>query len=457
MKENRSWLRSFRDSISRDSISRIHHWLDSRPPRFGLLLGLGLVATAALAVQLVFLAVLPDHHRINENADYVTFYEPVANAMLAGEPWLTPEGRPAVRYPPGYPLFLAAVFGIADHLPGGRHFWLVFSNVLLAILGAVFHHLTARGWLSPSGALWASALWLSYLPFLWLSKQPNSEMPFLVALFATFWCFSAASERRSTVLALVSGGLLGLATLFRPVTLLLGLPLVLAWLFAWALERKPWVRDGRILMVIALLAGHVLVLTPWELWAHRQTGEWIPVSDGGRLSLLDGLTLAAKPERHGPEVPADVKALMEQIQEQRRIIRGPVDAVEFMLDHASGLTLAKMLWVQASRSWYATESLRFEKYLLLYQLPYLLLAVLGLWSLCRAEGRHRAAGLFILLVVLYFWAMTTLVLSILRYMVPAMALLMLAIAHRITFDLFPARRPEQAGRQDAGAPSGGFS
>ncbi len=414
---------------ARESLGRLHDWLDDRP----LWLGIVVVAAVALAGQLLFLAVLPDHYRVNENADFVTFYEPVAEAMLSGNPWQTPEGRPAVRYPPGYPLFLAAIFGVADHFPGSRHFWMVLSNVLLAVLAAIFHHLTALRWLNPAGAWWASALWLSYLPFLWLSKQPNSEMPFLVVLFAAFWCFSTAQQRQSVAWALACGGLLGLATLFRPVTLLLAVPLAMVWLVGRA-EQHTSTGRHRLWMIAGLLAANILVLAPWEIWAHGQTGKWIPVSDGGRLSLLDGLTLAAKPERDGPEVPADVKVLMEQIQAQRRSIRGPADALEFMLDHASGTTLMKMLWVQASRSWYATESLRFEQYLMAYQLPYLLVAAFGLLSLFLGDARQRTAALFIALIVLYFWAMTTLVLSILRYMVPAMALLMMAIAHRITFD-----------------------
>ena len=417
-------------NVLRGHIGRLHHWIDQRPTWWGV----ALVATVALAGQLLFLVVLPDHHRVNENADYVTFYEPVARAMLAGEAWVTPKGEPAVRYPPGYSLWLALIFGIAETLPGSEHGWLIASNVWLAMLGAIFHHLAARRMLSPSGAWWASALWLSYLPFLWLSKQPNSEMPFLVALFAACWCFWWAVDRESPILGTATGVLVATATLFRPVTLLLVVPMALVVLVhrAVTLRARSW-------LVVCLLVGHGLTLMPWELWAHAQTGRWLPVSSGGRLSLLDGLTLAAKPERDGPDVPADVKALMEHIQRERRSIRGPMDALRFMGEHASTTTQLKMLWVQASRSWYATESLRFESKLALFQIPYLVLTLWGLWTLWARGGRSRLVGIFILLATLYFWAMTIVVLSILRYMVPAMALLMMAAAHGITTRLLPAR------------------
>lgn len=411
----------------RSGIGRLHAFVDARP----VWQTVALVALVTVAAQVLFLLVLPDHHRVNESADFVLFYEPVARAMAAGEAWVTPDGDPAVRYPPGYSLFLAVVFTVASFLPGDDHFWLITTNILLAAFGTVFHHLLARRLLSPSGAIWASGLWLTYMPFLWLSKQPNSEMPFLVALFAAFWGFWVGLQESSVKWVGGAGLLLGFATLFRPISLLLVVPLAVVITLDRGLSSAT-----RGKLAACMLGIFVLTLLPWESWAYRQTGQWIPVSTGGRLSLLDGLTLAAKPDREGPAVPADVKALMETIQEHRRSIRGPADAARFMTQNASMSTLVKMLWVQASRSWYATESLRFEDKLLLYQVPYLLLALVGLWSLWTGGERERLAMIFIALSVLYFWAMTTLVLSILRYMVPAMALLMVAIAHRVTV-LFP--------------------
>lgn len=420
--------------------------------------GFWITAGAALLVQLMFLAVLPESYRVNENSDYVNFYRPVAEAMQRGAPWLTPDGEPALRYPPGYPLILAAVFGAAESLPGDRDVWLILSNVFWAMIGAALHYGVARRMLSPLPALPASALWISYPPFLWLSKQPNSEMPFLAFIFAGIYCALRVFPRHGETpggggwkWALAAGALIGSATLIRPVTL--ALPLALAPVFLIAGWSALTGRSApampklsvRLAWALALIVGHLLVLAPWQVWAHQQAGQWIPVSTGGRLSLLDGLTLTAKPDRQGPDVPADVRRLMQDIQDNRRRIRGPADALQLMVERAEPATLAKMLWVEASRSWYATESLRFEKWLRLLQLPYLALILWGIWRWGRCP-ESRLWALLTVTITLYFWAMTTLVLSVLRYMVPAMALLMIPLAFPWSRLLHRALTPDATSR-----------
>ncbi|MCG8460411.1 MAG: hypothetical protein MI919_29365, partial [Holophagales bacterium] len=173
------------------------------------------------------------------------------------------------------------------------------------------------------------------------------------------------------------------------------------------------------------------ILLPWEAWMWRQTGKLMPVSSGGRLSLLDGLTISIKPGRLGrPDLGPGTVELQQDLQAHRRQIDGPLDAAAFLGRKAReepGPVL-RLLAAKAARSWYATDSLRFERWILLLQIPYLLLAAAGtwLWVRQRAADRERVADLVTVAVfVVYFWGMTFLVLSILRYMLPAMALLML--------------------------------
>ena len=79
------------------------------------------------------------------------------------------------------------------------------------------------------------------------------------------------------------------------------------------------------------------------------------------------------------------------------------------------------------RSWYGTDSHRLELPTLLIQLVYLIFISFGAGIAWRRKGRSKQAAQMILLITLYFWMMTILVLSILRYMLPVMALLMLFV------------------------------
>jgi hypothetical protein len=89
--------------------------------------------------------------------------------------------------------------------------------------------------------------------------------------------------------------------------------------------------------------------------------------------------------------------------------------------------VAKLLTLKAARSWYGTDSGRYENGIMLLQI---LFSVPVLWGslVCWKQGgiaRHLAIVVWAL--VLYFWAMTILVFSMLRYMVPAIGLLAMTI------------------------------
>ncbi len=58
---------------------------------------------------------------------------------------------------------------------------------------------------------------------------------------------------------------------------------------------------------------------------------------------------------------------------------------------------------------------------------YLLLILWGLISAWKSRGAAQAYAAFVALTALYFWLATTSALSILRYMIPAMCLLMTLI------------------------------
>jgi hypothetical protein len=84
-----------------------HHVLKLTQPFWPVVL----VFLASILSTFCFWAILPPQLGINENSDYTSFYEPVARNILAGHGLVTSHGIPAVRYPPGYPILLAGIFG----------------------------------------------------------------------------------------------------------------------------------------------------------------------------------------------------------------------------------------------------------------------------------------------------------------------------------------------------------
>ena len=398
------------------------------------------VALFALLVHLAFLAVLPVEMQ-GESPDYEGFYRPLADRLLDGEGLVDEEGRVAMRYPPGFSLLLTGPVALSRVLPGSDVLWIrAFLALCVAATAFLFVEWARRISGSLFVALMAGVGWSLYPPQLWMTKQANSELPFLVLMVGALVLWwrtldksTGVSTRKNVASALAAGALLGAATLVRPIGLLMAPVLGLAALGgAWLASSRPTdsmklpLRRTAVLGLL-LIAGQIVAVAPWILFVHGKTGAWIPVSSGGRLSLLDGLTLGVDPQEASPELSERVLELTHDVQAHRAEIRGPLSAARFLGERAleDPWPVAELLAVKATRAWYGTESVRHEKALLMIQVPALLLALLGGWSLLRSRP---VAAMTILSLVLYFWAMAFLVLSILRYLMPAMLLLMVPIA-----------------------------
>jgi 4-amino-4-deoxy-L-arabinose transferase-like glycosyltransferase len=397
------------------------------PRRLDLLLAAA-VFVAAVAVAWLFWSLLPAEFRGNQSTDYATWYEPVARSVLAGE-GISLEGELTSRYPPGFPVLLAGVFGASAALGLSDDTGLLLFRMLCAGLSAVLVFGLARLVWRPGPALLAAAAWLTYPFGLWLTKQPNSEVPFIPALYAALFVFwlAALHRPRSWGLYLLAGALVGAAMLIRPSALLLG-P-VLAFILLLAGRDLPLPR--RLGMAGLLLGGALAVVLPWEAAVYRATGEVILLSSGGAITIQDGLTFLAVPKEYRAEVavPADVEAMMWRFHERRPEMGSMGAAVRVILDEAAAepLTFAHLQLIKAGRSWYGIDSRRFEAPVIALQAVYLGLIVWGSVVAWRRGGGLRRMTLGHWLVVAYFWAMTILVVPLLRYMLPVMGLLMVAI------------------------------
>src|SRR5215471_2667602 len=71
---------------------------------------------ASIIFVFSFWLVLPARFRATENTDFVYYYAPVAHNILDGRGIVSSDGSPAIRYPPGYPFVLTAIFFLSHQL-----------------------------------------------------------------------------------------------------------------------------------------------------------------------------------------------------------------------------------------------------------------------------------------------------------------------------------------------------
>jgi hypothetical protein len=86
----------------------------------------------------------------------------------------------------------------------------------------------------------------------------------------------------------------------------------------------------------------------------------------------------------------------------------------------------ELFGIKILRSWYGTNAKWHEVQTAIVQIFVLSVGLVGVVLSWRGDRLAWFFGLVTLSVVVYFWAMTVLVLSILRYMIPAMSLIIVS-------------------------------
>lgn len=208
---------------------------------------------AALAAILLGSVAIPAPHDGGDNATYLSLAHSLVSGRGYTELW-DPQVPPHTKYPPVFPLALAALMTVGVTTWGGFKFFMA-----LAVGGAaVFAFAWASRRSGPVAAAAVAVLVLLSGGWLQASRWVLSEPLFLLFTFAALW----AAERSSTQRwALLAGGLAILAFFTRSA----GLPLVLALLGALVIARE--VRTAAILGVAFLVPG-----LAWFLRA-RQGGQ----------------------------------------------------------------------------------------------------------------------------------------------------------------------------------------
>jgi 4-amino-4-deoxy-L-arabinose transferase-like glycosyltransferase len=217
----------------------------------------------ALILRLGYIFLIPQAPPVADAVDYDT----IAINMSTGHGFSLNPDVPTPKRPPGLPFMLAAVYSVVGHSYTA-------ARTLMALLGALTCLLAFRtaeklfGERVAAATGWILALYPVFIAYhgLLLTETPFT---FLLAGAVMFWVYGAS--RKNAWDFAISGLFLGLATLTRPVTLVLpGVLLVIILLSNRALLGK-W-----FLFTAVFLA----VLAPWSARNYRLWGTLKPCSVG---------------------------------------------------------------------------------------------------------------------------------------------------------------------------------
>jgi hypothetical protein len=407
----------------------------SERQRFPLL---SLSAVVALGAHLLFLLLLPQPWRRNQSSDYIQYYEPVAQSLIAGNGFYL-HSKPALTYPPGIPMLYAAAFWTARKVDLSEANALRIVEGFLLTVSAVLVCFLAMRFFRWRVALLASGLWSTYPFHLWLTKQPDATSLFSVLLLTSALLFFAWSSKTQNGIryGVVLGLILGVTALVKPFSI--GLPLVFVALAG--VSPISGQRRSRIVFSACLLITYAATISPWEIWAWHVGGHWIPLCTNGANALIDGLTFGT--ERGLPPValPEGARALVRDAASHYPQLKSTSSIAHFMLTKVrqTPTAILELLLVKAARSWFGNESHTLERWVAIIQLfylPFLLLGTRTVWKYGDAPQKNFA--LLAIVITAYFWIMTTVTAeAILRYMVPVTCLLVVFVA--VSFEFLSTR------------------
>lgn len=365
------------------------------------------------------------------NLDYVGFYLPVAKNILSGK-GIVLNGAPALDYPPGYPLIIAGMLKAAS-LAGMSE---LLANQLLAVIcfsGCSLLIFTfARIFWKLKSATVVACVW-SFLPItLYINKQTSSEHPFMVVLYGCLLLFflGLRIRRHRWLLFAAIGALCGIAMLIRPIAIGLGAVLILLLVAYRLLGFRT-----RIVLCLCIFAGNILTILPWEAWAFHKTGQVIMLCKGrGSFSMFDGLTFAIpdlpfRSKNEGVAVPNDVRRFMEELLKKYPLPPTSKEIYAFVADYSlrKPVTMGKLFLIKAGRSWYGTTTNRNERSGLVLQVLLITTLVIALLRLSRHYQGMQYLQLCCIVFMCYFWALSIMVLSTLRYMMPVESFLLVLL------------------------------
>jgi len=249
-----------------------------------LLAGIVLAGAAVRGAYLAELRTAPDFTQPLADA---AFHDYWARGWAEGT-WTPPENEadphiPEVPYlrPPGYPLFLSAVYRLAGSGPLAPRV----AQMLLGLVNVLLAFLFGRAVLGRAGGLVLAA----FAALNWSSIYFEGELQAPVLLQAVSWValllLLAAARGGRAPAALAAGVALGAGALVRA-NVALFVPVAAVWL-AVVLARRgagraAWIRGGLV------LAGAALAVAPVTARNYRVSGELVPISVNGAVNLYIG-------------------------------------------------------------------------------------------------------------------------------------------------------------------------
>ena len=383
------------------------------------------------SILALFIFLLPDSFKVNENQDYIYGYNPIALNIVNGESYnyfdSTGCNEPCVdsmefkhlSRPPVFPMLIALSHKLASLTNFEQYRLLIYIQYLLHLTASFFILLIYLHWFQkPKIALIASILYSSYPLGLYLLKQPNSEVifNFLLTFFVLLFTVTLKDKKYlKGYLIYFSGLILGLLFLTRYLAIYFPIFILIFLLIYY--------RSDILKMASKMLIGMLIVILPWQIYSSNLT-ENQPERDFSTGVFVVGLhwELVEDRVRSGAsEFMSDgLINFMEKTHEKSKLgyLSSKGEVLSYLIEESfeSPTIIIELIFWKAARSLYAVNSSRYEIETFLINLVYFVLFVVLFFNRKKhINESEKKFVVFSIIVFLYFYLLTISVVPIVRY------------------------------------------
>ena len=332
------------------------------------------------------------------------------------------------RYPPVYPIMLYGAYHIARILHIDLEIVVVAMSIFFNLLSAIF--LARILWVFSKNKILAFTtciLFISHPYVLQGLTKSMSVTPFMSFFYGSLYLLFLLllnPGHKSFIRLFGMGILLGVTMLIRPIGIIL--PLLYIFIYSVICFNSQKLKVLAHSLIILIGAG--IIVAPWQFY-NSTNGQLILLADNSVKSIKHGITFNNSPVKDHINLPKDVDQLAKRLSTNNFETTGEFNRMlndEFRRNPKS---VIKLFIIKASRAWYGTfgQEKEKEKIKLLISLIYIILAITGSTGYIMKRPQYKFLILSIVVLLLYFWGMTILVASIVRYMIPVFGLMCLVI------------------------------
>lgn len=400
---------------------------------------------AILAIQAIFalfvIRVPPFYAKTSHHFGFVDDYDKLGVMLSEGYGYrFMPEIGPTLVREPGYPLILGGLFRMFGYgLMAARAL-----NLLCAGLSAgLVSRLAGRMASGRAAALLAPTLFLLHPGIFITELRGGVEMVFILLSLCFLGLLYRAARARTLASYLLAGLMLGVTCSVRSTALLFP---VFMPLYFWFVERPRPALPAMAGRLCALFLGTLIVLTPWMIRNYRLVGAPVATASVSGTAAHAGQYICEHQTLHNEYQELDSESAAVRVDMAHRqgyqfawdyylYFYDPRDEMRFndwlqhqvMQKYARDPALfARCLALNGFYFWFAGTTWSATLWNAGVQLPYLLLAILGVMACVRAGIGDRIA--LVVLFCLYSMLVYLPIHAQARYSVPLVPLLALLAA-----------------------------